>query len=208
MPADDPPDAVDVFEVLPQQPRLAHAGLAGDRDKTCAPLLGALFEGVDDARQLALAADERRLEAGTAPGAARTGDDLQRGPGPDRLLAAFDEVLARVLVGDRGLRGSPRDVIDEHRAGRRDRLQSRRRVDGVAQHHPLALGADLDRGVPVSTPARTRRSGIPTSSPSSVTARVSDRAARTARSASSSRAIGVPQTAITASPMNFSTVPP
>ena len=33
-------------------------------------------------------------------------------------------------------------------------------------------------------------------------------AARTARSASSSCAVGVPQTAITASPMNFSTVPP
>ena len=61
---------------------------------------------------------------------------------------------------------------------------------------------------PVSTPARTRSSGIPTSSPSAVTAWVSASAARTARSASSSRAIGVPQTAITASPMNFSTVPP
>src|SRR5262249_14784412 len=34
------------------------------------------------------------------------------------------------------------------------------------------------------------------------------RPARTARSASSSRATGAPQTAITASPMNFSTVPP
>jgi len=33
-------------------------------------------------------------------------------------------------------------------------------------------------------------------------------AARTARSASSSCAIGIPKTAITASPMNFSTVPP
>ena len=33
-------------------------------------------------------------------------------------------------------------------------------------------------------------------------------AARTARSASSSRAVGAPHTAMTASPMNFSTVPP
>ena len=33
-------------------------------------------------------------------------------------------------------------------------------------------------------------------------------AARTARSASSSRTVGMPNTAITASPMNFSTVPP
>ena len=36
----------------------------------------------------------------------------------------------------------------------------------------------------------------------------SSSAVRTARSASSSRATGVPQTAMTASPMNFSTVPP
>ena len=33
-------------------------------------------------------------------------------------------------------------------------------------------------------------------------------AARTARSASSSRTVGMPNTAITASPMYFSTVPP
>ena len=49
---------------------------------------------------------------------------------------------------------------------------------------------------------------MPTSSPSSVTAWIIDNAARTARSASSSRATGDPHTAITASPMNFSTVPP
>ena len=41
-----------------------------------------------------------------------------------------------------------------------------------------------------------------------VTASTRSRPARTARSASSSRAVGAPQTAITASPMNFSTVPP
>jgi hypothetical protein len=61
---------------------------------------------------------------------------------------------------------------------------------------------------PVRTPARARRLGTPISSPSAVTAATRSRAARTARSASSSVATGVPQTAITASPMNFSTVPP
>jgi hypothetical protein len=40
------------------------------------------------------------------------------------------------------------------------------------------------------------------------TAATKSSAARTARSASSSVATGVPHTAITASPMNFSTVPP
>ena len=58
---------------------------------------------LDDLCQLALAADERRLEAGAAPRAARAGDDPQRRPGADRLLAPLDRVLARVLVGDRRL---------------------------------------------------------------------------------------------------------
>ncbi len=56
---------------------------------------------------------------------------------------------------------------------------------------------------PVSTPARAWICG-----PSVWTASTSSSPARTARSASSSRATGAPQTAITASPMNFSTVPP
>ena len=56
---------------------------------------------------------------------------------------------------------------------------------------------------PVSTPARAWTEG-----PRARTASSNSSAARTARSASSSRAIGAPQTAITASPMNFSTVPP
>ena len=40
------------------------------------------------------------------------------------------------------------------------------------------------------------------------TASTRSSALRTARSASSSSAVGAPQTAMTASPMNFSTVPP
>ena len=56
---------------------------------------------------------------------------------------------------------------------------------------------------PVSTPARASSCGDNPGTPLT-----SSRAARTDRSASSSRATGVPQTAITASPMNFSTVPP
>ena len=56
---------------------------------------------------------------------------------------------------------------------------------------------------PVRTPARAWTDG-----PSPRTALTSSSAARTARSASSSWLVGVPQTAITASPMNFSIVPP
>ncbi len=61
---------------------------------------------------------------------------------------------------------------------------------------------------PVTTPARAARPGSPASAPSSPTAATRSSAARTARSASSSDAAGVPHTAITASPMNFSTTPP
>ena len=61
---------------------------------------------------------------------------------------------------------------------------------------------------PVTTPARTARPGSPDSAPSSATAATRSSAARTARSASPSVATGVPHTAMTASPINFSTTPP
>ena len=61
---------------------------------------------------------------------------------------------------------------------------------------------------PVTTPARAASPGSPASAPSSATALTRSSAARTARSASPSVAAGVPHTAITASPMNFSTTPP
>ena len=82
-----------------------------------------------------------------APRSARAGDDAQRGPGVDRLLAALDLVHAGILVRDRRLGRPPGHVVDEHGPRRGDRLQPRRRVDRVAQHHALALGAELDRGV-------------------------------------------------------------
>ncbi len=61
---------------------------------------------------------------------------------------------------------------------------------------------------PVATPTRIRSSGIPEAIPIFSTSRTKSRPARTARSASSSWATGLPHTPITASPMNLSTVPP
>ena len=61
---------------------------------------------------------------------------------------------------------------------------------------------------PVFTPTRTWRSASGVSAFSASTATGIWSAARTARSASSPRETGAPNTAITASPMNFSTVPP
>ena len=68
---------------------------------------------------------------------------------------------------------------------------------------PWSLAPIVTAASPVSTPERAWTPG-----PRSRTASTSSRAARTARSASSSWATGAPQTAMTASPMNFSTVPP
>src|SRR5439155_10780783 len=61
---------------------------------------------------------------------------------------------------------------------------------------------------PVTTPAQDDNFGALTSAPSASTASTSSKPARTARSVSPSAATGVPHTAITASPMNFSTTPP
>ena len=61
---------------------------------------------------------------------------------------------------------------------------------------------------PVSTPTRTRSSGSDNAPARTATAWTISRPALTARSASSSRAIGAPHNAITASPMNFSISPP
>ena len=68
---------------------------------------------------------------------------------------------------------------------------------------PWLVAPSVTAASPVSTPARAWIPG-----PRRVTASTSSIAARTALSASSSKAVGAPQTAMTASPMNFSTVPP
>ena len=147
MPAHDPLDAVQVFEEFPQEPRFARARFPDHRHQAGPAVLRALLEGVGHLGQLAFTSDERRLEPGAAAGPARAGDDLQCRPRVHGLLAPFDHVLAGILVGDRGFTRAPRHVIDEHRARRRDRLQSARRVDRVTEHHPLALSADIHRRV-------------------------------------------------------------
>jgi hypothetical protein len=85
------------------------------------------------------------------------------------------------------------------------------RRDAVLTRSPVTMPCETAPTVtaawPVMTPARASRT-TPLSRPSAPTPATSSSAARTARSASSSWAVGVPHTAITASPMNFSTSPP
>ena len=109
---------------------------------------------------------------------------------------------------DRARRQPPGRAVDEHRAGRGDGLDARRGVHRVAGDHPLVRRPDRHgdlAGHDAGPRPRDRRrrlrhraGGRP---------RRGSRPARTARSASSSVATGVPHTAITASPMNFSTTP-
>jgi len=68
---------------------------------------------------------------------------------------------------------------------------------------PWLLAPRVTAASPVMTATRAWMLG-----PRTVTPETSSSAARTARSASSSWATGVPHTAMTASPMNFSTIPP
>ena len=127
-----------------------------------------------------------------------------RAPGGDGRGLALEDLLAGLLEGDRaagGRAGSPRRRGPCPGAG--DRLEPRRRVDEVARDHALVGGADRDRRLAGQDAGPGLDPG-----PERGTASTRSRPARTARSASSSWATGAPQTAMTASPMNFSTVPP
>ena len=100
-------------------------------------------------------------------------------------------------------------VADEHRPRRRNRLEAAGGVDEIAGDHAHAAGPDRDdRLAGLDSRPQTPGRRYPRAAPIRRTASTRSSAARTARSASSSWAIGVPHTAMTASPMNFSTVPP
>lgn len=72
---------------------------------------------------------------------------------------------------------------------------------------PSRAAATSTSASPVATPTRNRNSVLPVGA-NRVSTRCSSRPARTQRSASVSVAIGAPKSAITASPMYFSTTPP
>jgi hypothetical protein len=86
-------------------------------------------EEVLDQPHLALAADERRLEARCASFAAPLGDHAHRAPERHRLGLALELVRPRVLVGDRGFGRAAGSLADEHRPGLRRGLDARGRVD-------------------------------------------------------------------------------
>ena len=113
-----------------------------------------------DEAQLAVAADERRLEArrrcSAPPRAAVTRSARQSA---HRLGLALQLVLAGVLVGDRRLGRALRRLADEHRARLGGRLDARGGVDEVAGDHALPVGAERDRRLAGqhAGPSRERR---------------------------------------------------
>ena len=92
-----------------------------------------------------------------------------------------------------------RRLAEQDLAGLGGLLEAGGDVDGIAGDERVPTLPAITS--PVLTPIRAWKPSPATASRSSV-------AARSARSASSSWSVGIPKTAITASPMNFSTVPP
>jgi hypothetical protein len=142
VPVDHLGQAVEVLVELPDEPRLADARDPGHRDEMGPALVGAGVEEILDLAQLAVAADERRLEPLRLERAARARDDPHGPPQPVQADLALELVLAGVLVDDGRLGRAPRCVADEHLPGLRQRLHPGGRVDDVARHHALAHGAD------------------------------------------------------------------
>ena len=184
---------------------LAHAGRAQDGEQMADALVPHLGERVVERPPLPFAADHRCVQP---PLVARGGLVHRQQPeGLDRRLAALDRDVSQGLDLDRvadqalGLGG------DQDLARLGGLLEARSHVHRVAGDHALARcpvpGDHLaggDPGPPRRARHRRRRPGARAS-------RISA-AARTARRASSSWTRGMPNTAMAASPMNFSSTPP
>ena len=195
--------ALDRLEELVHEAALADPGDADQRDELRLALADDARQRLAEERQLLLAADERA-----------------------RLRPARRR---RALVLARPSRPAPAPTFPSRRPRRRRRTRSRARSPGTSsrrrgsRRRARRSGGARRCSRRRPRPCLRRRSGrapratsaspvvIPiriSSSPSSASASRMESAARTARSGSSSCATGAPKTAMTASPMNFSTVPP
>ena len=157
-------EAVHVLVELPGEAALADAGDAGHRDEVGPRLLGRGVEEVLDEAELAVAPDERRLEALGLERAADAGDDAERLVEPHRLGLALQLVDAGVGVDDRGLGRPAGRLVHIAASRRRDGLDPRRGVDAVADDEAL-LGRLGRRGR-----ARSRRRPGPRARPEACSA--------------------------------------
>ena len=208
VPADRRAEPVDVLLQLPRQAGLADPGLAVDQEQGGpAPRLGVMEELLDQP-QLALPSDERGLQPVGPLSATARGDDGAGAPQGHRVGLALSwwlpasayvmapELSSRVVSSTQTCPGPATDCT-------RDAV-----LTASPATIPCCSAPTVTATSPVTTPTRAASPATPTSSPMSATRVTSSNPARTARSASSSWDVGTPHTAITASPMNFSTVPP
>ena len=186
-----PPDgvhhAVEVLLELPRQAALAHAGRARDRDEAGSTLAGRRMEEVLEHPDLLVATHERGLEELRATPASALGDDPQRPPRGDWMLLALEHVLAGFLEGDRCRRSPVRGLAHQYRPGAATDWIRAAVLTRSPATMPWSVAPSVTAASPVSTPARALMPW-----PRPLTASRSSSAARTARSASSSRAVGVP----------------
>ncbi len=208
-PQDERPIA-DLVEDLQDEARLPDARLAKDGDQPAGPFGDRSLERIDDRSQLGVSADHRGIQS---PGVGlRSGDDLIEPIRRDRfgLSLRIDRIdgLRHDCVTDESIGR----LADQDLAGSGRLLQPGRGVHRVAGHERLAparvaghhlSGVDPRPHRDLDTRGRLGGRGSAVERRSRISA-----AARTARRASSSWRRGMPNTAMIASPMNFSTVPP
>ena len=169
---------------------------------------GGRVEQLLEQRQLRRPADERRLELAGPPGPPRQPTTRSARQSRTGSGEALERAFARGLEDDRCLGGAPRRLVGQDRSGFRSGLEAGREIDRVAGDHALAVRADRHGHFAARHPGAAREARRTLGS-----RKVGDRVHQVeggarARSASSSFEVGAPHTAITASPMNFSTVPP
>ena len=197
-------------EELADEARLADARVADDRDDRAASAsTTALSKRRPQASHLGVPPDHR---AGIGASALRQPRTAQQSPG----WHAFGLALELERLDRLDLDGRPHELVgelaDEDLVGRRGLLQAGGGVDrvagdealtgaGVAGHDLAGVHADAhgELDAPAALELLVRGCASAARMPS---------AARTARRASSSWTVGNPKTAMMASPMNFSMVPP
>src|SRR5690348_7574321 len=126
MPEDDVRLAVDVFEELPRQARLADTADADNGDEVGFAVLDRCLEEILDLTELAVASGERRFETGRLVAPTDACDHAHSSPKTHRLGFSLEGVRAGVLVHDRGVARAPRRFTHEDGPRLCGRLHARR----------------------------------------------------------------------------------
>ena len=147
MPVDGLDRAIEVFLELPGQARLADARRPGHGHEPGATVAAGGDHQVLQQAHLLFAPNEGRFGQLRAALPATLGHHAQRPPGRHRCGLALEELLAGLLEGDGQGRRAIGRLAHEHRPGRRDRLQARRRVHEVPCNEALIGGPERDGGL-------------------------------------------------------------